>query len=394
MKLPRRILGLLTLIIVVSALGAGIYWRLKPAGEGDAPGGSGEEGTVPGLPASASEQFPTDVAQPVVGAEVVRDTLWITVSAVAQAAWVRGATIVSQVDGIVRALPVRENSSVAEGDLLLQVDTTEYALALARSQADLLDAQARHQEMTLFDDEITDPQVRETRARLTRARSGLTQAEVALRQAELNLARTTVRAPFRGRVADLKVVEGQRVSPGAELMTIVDLDPIKVEAQVLDPQLGFLSEGRRATVTFAAFPGETFQGRIASINPMVDPATRAARVTVLLANPQSRIKPGMYAQVSLEARFFPDRILVPRSAILEKDRRTMLFVYQDGRAQWRYVTTGLESDELVEIVPNEETSMVEPGEIVLVDNHFYIVHDAQVRLVDALPAGGQGGGEG
>jgi membrane fusion protein, multidrug efflux system len=391
MKLPRKVLGLLTLLIIVGVLGTGAYLRLTSGSDGS-DAADPVEGDSPGLPTSAAEQFPTDVAQPVVGAEVVRDTLWITVSADAQAAWLRGATLFSQVDGIVRSLPVRENRSVREGELLLQVDTTEYSLALARSRADLLDAQARHQEMTLFDDEITDPQVRESRARLTRARSGLTQAEVALRQAELNLERTSVRAPFPGRVADLKVVEGQRVSPGTELMTIVDLDPIKVEAQVLDPQVGYLTEGRRATATFAAFPGESFQGRIESINPLVDPG-RTSRVTVLLSNPQGRIKPGMYAKVSLEARFFPDRILVPRAAILEKDRRTMLFVYQDGRAYWRYVTTGLESDELVEIIPSEETSMVEPGEIVLVANHFYIQHDALVQLVDAVPPAERGGGQ-
>jgi hypothetical protein len=99
----------------------------------------------------------------------------------------------------------------------------------------------------------------------------------------------------------------------------------------------------------------------------------------------------MYARVSLEAQFFPDRILVPRSAILEKDRRDMLFVFEDGRAKWRYVTRGRESDLLVEIIPNEATSMVEPGEIVLVDNHFYIQHDAQVQLVEAIPGGSLGG---
>ncbi len=146
-----------------------------------------------------------------------------------------------------------------------------------------------------------------------------------------------------------------------------------------------------ADVTFAAFPGETFTGRVSTINPLVDPDIRTARVTLLLSNPRGRIKPGMYARVSLEAQYFPDRILVPRSAILEKDRRDMLFVFEDGRAKWRYVTRGLESDELVEIVQNDETSRVGPGEIVLVDNHFYISHDAQVQLVDAIPGGSLGG---
>jgi RND family efflux transporter MFP subunit len=292
---------------------------------------------------------------------------------------------------MVRFIPTHENQAVSGGTLLLQVDTTEYALALDRARADHLRSQAQYEEMIFSAGEITDPAVREERARLARARSGLAQAEVTLEEAELDFARTSVTAPFEGRIADLRVVEGQYVSPGTELLTVVDLNPIKVEVQVLEAELRFLSEGRRATVSFTAFPDETFSGRVATINPLVDPEDRAARVTVVLDNPDGRIKPGMYARVSLEAQYYPDRILVPRSAILEKDRRTMLFVYEDGRAKWRYVTTGLENDELVEIVPNDETEMVEPGEIVLVDNHYYITHDAPVQLVDAIPGGSLGG---
>ena len=389
MALSRQTLGFLTLIIVLGSLAAGVYWRLRPdpeEGEADA---SSQEGTV--LPESASQQFATDVPQPVVGAEVVRDTLWITVSAVGQAEAFRRTALQSRVDGIISAVPTQENRTVGAGDLLLQVDTTEYALALARARADHLSAQARYDEMTFFDEEITDSAVREERARLSRARSGLAQAEVTLEEASLNLQQTSVKAPFPGRVADIRVVEAQYVGPGTELMTIVELDPIKVEVQVLEANVGYLSEGRRADVTFAAFPGETFTGRVSTINPLVDPDFRTARVTLLLSNPRGRIKPGMYARVSLEAQYFPDRILVPRSAILEKDRRDMLFVFEDGRAKWRYVTRGLESDVLVEIVQNDETSMVEPGEVVLVDNHFYISHDAQVQLVDAIPGGSLGG---
>ena len=82
---------------------------------------------------------------------------------------------------------------------------------------------------------------------------------------------------------------------------MVDLDPIKVEVQVLEAELGFLAEGRRADVSFAAYPGERFAGRIETINPVVDPESRTGRVTVLLSNPDHRIKPGMYAEVSLDA---------------------------------------------------------------------------------------------
>ena len=102
----------------------------------------------------------------------------------------------------------------------------------------------------------------------------------------------------------------------------------------------------------------------------------------------------MYANVALEARKFPDRILVPRAAVLERDRRTMLFVFEGegnvGLAKWRYVTTGLSNDSLVEIVPNPQTEMVEPGERVLVDGHYTLIHDAHVRIVpNVREAGGR-----
>jgi HlyD family secretion protein len=392
MKLSKRILGILTLVIILSALTVGIYLRTRTGGESDSEAATAEAGdAMAALPASASQQFATDVPQPVEGAVVVRDTLWITVTADGQAESIRRTALMAQVSGVLRQVLVRENDAVDTGDLLLQIDTTEYSLALARARAGMVAAQASYQEMVLFDDQITDPQVREERDRLARARSGLTQAEVALREAEINLERTSVRAPFPGRVANLMVVEGEPITSGKELLSVVGLNPIKVEVQVLEREIRYLQEGRRATITFTAFPGETFSGRVSSINPVVNPEFRTGRVTILLDNRAGRVKPGMYARVSLEAEYFPNRILVPRSAILEKDRRTMLFVFEDGRAKWRYVTTGLYNDTQVEILENPDTEMVEPGEIVLVDNHFYIQHDAAVQLTNELPGAGNGG---
>lgn len=399
MDFSRRTLSLVTLALILGALAAGVLWRLDvfAGGEEDgAPDGEGA-GEVAGadLPEpTGSEQFSTSVPQPVAGAKVVRDTLWIRVTASGQAEAFRKATLQAQVEGVVTALPVRESQAVGGGGLLLQIDTTEFALQVAQARADLLVAQADYRQTTLFDDEIEDPEVRAERERIARSRTGLDQKEVAVRQAELKLARSSVRAPFGGRVADVEVVPGQFVTAGTELMTVVDLDPIKVEVQVLEAGLVFLSRGRRAEVAFAAYPGERFEGRIETINPLVDPESRTGRVTVLLANPDHRIKPGMYAEVSLDAEALPDRVLVPRQAILERGegrRRTMLFVYEEsgqgGLAKWRYVTTGRENEEFVEIVPGDE-GMVEPGETVLVDGHHYLAHDTPVRLVENVAAEG------
>ncbi|MCA9573100.1 MAG: efflux RND transporter periplasmic adaptor subunit, partial [Myxococcales bacterium] len=350
-----------------------------------------------GLPdVVGASQFSTDVPQPVEGVEAVRDTLWIRVRAAGQAEAFRRTTLTAQVAGPVRAVPVRENDRVALGGPLVQIDTTEFALRVAQARADLRAAESDYRQLVLFDDEIEDPSVREERQRFARSRSGLEQREVALRQAELELARSHVQAPFDGRVADLEVVEGQYVTAGSPLMTVVDLDPIKVEVQVLEAELGALTEGRRAEVTFAAYPGERFTGRIETINQVVDPESRTGRVTVLLPNADGRIKPGMYAEVALDAEALPDRVLVPRTAILERGegrRRTMLFVYEGsggtGLAKWRYVNVGRENDAYVELLrEGEETGFVEPGEIVLVEGHHYLAHDTPIRLVENVATEG------
>jgi RND family efflux transporter MFP subunit len=288
---------------------------------------------------------------------------------------------------------VHENQIVQAGAVLALIDSTEFQLSVASAAAQLAQADATYRELTLFDDEIEDPEVRADRDRVARARSGMDQSQVALEQAQLQLSRTKIRAPFGGRVASIEFVEGQEANVGDRLMTVIDLDPIKVEVQVLESEVGYLAPGRNATILFSAFQDETFVGTVETINPVVEQGTRTARVTVRVPNPNGRILPGMYARVSIEAREFPDRLMVPRAAILERDRRNMLFVFEPdsgavGLAKWRYVTTGLMNDSLVEIVDNPETDTVQPGEIVLTDGHYTLIHDARVQLVGNVRAAG------
>lgn len=392
MRLPRRLFagrralgGLALLLAAALAVVLFAARRAAPAADAAPPDAPALSGAAPSAGAFAS-----DVAIPVQGAAAVRDTLVIAVTAAGQAEAVRRVAVTALVGGRVAAVAARESQAVAPGQALVALDPVEHRLALQEAEAALRDAQARYRELTLLNEEIADTATRAERERVARARSGLEAAEVKLQRAQLELQRTRVTAPFAGRVANLKAVPGQWVRPGDELLTLVALDPIRVEVQVLEGEIGFLAPGARASVALAAFPGERFAGRIASLNPLVEGSTRTARVTLLVPNPRGRILPGMYARVALDARRFPDRVLVPRAAVLERDRRPMLFVVEDGRAKWRYVTPGLQNDSLVEIVPGTETDSVRAGELVLVDGHYTLVHDARVRLVeDVARAGGR-----
>lgn len=385
MALPGRVSSLVAAFVVVLLLGAGIYVRIQHTEDT----AEGDDGGDPPL-VSATEAFSTDVSIPVEGMAVIQDTLVLSVHAAGQAVASREAVIRSQVSARVDAVEVGESDAVGSGQLLALLDSTEFALGVARARAGVQTAQVNYREATLFDDRVEDPDIRAERDRVARAKSNLDQQEVVLREAELDLARTRVTAPFPGRVASLAVGPGQWVSPGDEMMTIVDLDPIKIEAQVLDGDVGFLEAGRRARVRFSAYPGEEFVGRVVTINPVIDPGTRTSKVTVQITNSDGRILPGMYARVSLEAQRFPDRIMVPREAILERDRRAMVFVHEDGRAKWRYVTTGLENETHIEIVAHPDTDEVLAGEHVLTAGHYTLYHDAPVQLVESVrDAGGR-----
>jgi membrane fusion protein (multidrug efflux system) len=381
----KRRLATATLALTVACVtGMAIYGRIQDASA--APGGEdAEKAARPLVQTSASGSFATDVAIPVQGREARRGELVMSVNAAGQAEAWQKTVLVAQVNGRIVGLPVREGDAVGGGQGVVALDGAEYQLAVEEAQAALRDAEGKFREATLFDDQITDADVRREREAASRTRSGMETAEVRLRRARLDLSRTRLASPFAGRIASLKVVPGQWVRQGDELMTIVDLDPIRVEVQVLESEIAHLTPGRTADVSFAAFPDERFTGRVQTINPIVESGTRTARVTVLVPNPGGRILPGMYARVSLEARRYADRVLVPRSAVLERDRRTMLFVYDpagsEGVAKWRYVTTGLQNDSLVEIVSEAvETDSVQPGETVLTEGHYTLIHDARVRL--------------
>ena len=364
-------------------LAAALWWRANANDAEAAETGAAE-------PAVSTGAAGSEVAIPVSGAEVVRGTLTLTVTAAAEAAAWREAVLPSHQSGQIAQLSVRENDVVRAGQEIAAIDPTEYQMALREAEAGLAQAQAQFRELTLFDDRITDASARAERERIARARSGLDAAEVRLQRAQLNLSRTVARAPFDGRVASIEAEPGEWVSAGDPIMRVVDIDPIRVEVQVLDSEVRWLRRGGGADVQFAALPGEVFAGQVASVNPVIDPELRTAKVTVVVPNPDGRVLPGMYARVRLEARQFEDRILVPRSAILERDRRPMLFVYEGdergGLAKWRYVTPGLGNDEVVELVDSADTETVAEGEVVLTDGHFSLIHDARVRLVDDLQA--------
>jgi HlyD family secretion protein len=226
-----------------------------------------------------------------------------------------------------------------------------------------------------------------SREEISSAHADLSSRTVTLEKAELDLRRTRVLAPFAGQVTGLDAasgpnvkswpVVGQQVGPGVNLMLLVDADPIKLRVEVIESEIGQVREGRRAEVRFPAFPDETFSGTIETISPVVDAERKTLSVSVALPNPRHRLKPGMSAQVVLDTEIYTDRLLVPAAAVIYRDDRPVVFVVRDGRAQWEYVTKGLENSEWIEILDG-----VSAGDVVITSGQFTMAHDTPVRFTE------------
>lgn len=381
-----------SLVPVAFLMIAASWWRLMADGQDDARrefarGGGDGQGSVAAA-ATVQGAGSSGLAIPVEVDSVRQGTLTLRVSATGQIEASKRSTMIALGAGRIAAVSVTEGDPVRRGQVVARTDAREHLLAVRQAEAERDEAEARYREMTLFDDRIGDPTVREDRARAARAKSGLGRIEIVLGRARLELARTTLTAPFAGRVANVLVSPGGYVAAGQELLTVVDVDPVLVEVQVVESELHWLREGGVAEIRLAAFPDTVFHGRIRTINPVVEPETRTARVTVVLANGDRRILPGMFARVSLETRSFENRIMVPEEAIVERDGRTLVFVFEpfaegppgEGLAKWVYVTTGLSNERDVELVDSEGTDPPAPGTPVVIDGNYTLIHDARVRI--------------
>jgi Cu(I)/Ag(I) efflux system membrane fusion protein len=184
----------------------------------------------------------------------------------------------------------------------------------------------------------------------------------------------TLRAPASGIVVEKNVVQGDRIMPGMTLYRIADLSRVWVEGDVFEKDLALVAEGQGAVVSFEAYAGETFRGRVTYIHPTVSVQARTARIRVELPNPSLALKPGMYAQIHLDIPQAEPTLVVPRSAVIATGERAIVFVRaEDGTLVPREVRMGRTSGRLQELL-----SGVMEGERVVSSAAFMI--DAESNL--------------
>jgi len=186
-------------------------------------------------------------------------------------------------------------------------------------------------------------------------------------------------APVTGVVMQKRVIEGQMAKAGEELYRIADLTSIWVIADIAEQDLDLVRVGAPATVSFRAYPGRTFEGRVTFVLHELDMSTRTAKVRIEVHNPEHIIKHEMYADVEISARTGEAaRLVVPASAVIDSGNRQVVIVAKgEGRFQPRAVKLGMRGGDHVEILEG-----VAEGEDVVTSANFLI--DAESNLKAAL----------
>ncbi len=331
----------------------------------------------------------TSIALPVVGDVVRRGDLVLTVRTTGRVRAERLVHLEAEAEGTVAAILVRPGDRVRRGQVLVEFDPRPFDIAVREAQGAYDDAQVRLMDVLIGDDPADASPVAVDRRRNARLRAGVAGAEARLERARLDSARATIRAPFGGTVDQMHVVVGQVLSPGDPITTVVDLGSLVVDAAVLEHDLPLIRRGATAVVSLAAVGGRSYPGTAVAVLPLVDTTTRAGRVLVRVRTADGMLRPGMYADVELEATRLPGRVLVPAAAVIERDGRPLVFRYHGGRAEWVYVMPGRTNGRETEILADSATgrTAVTAADTVLVEGHLTLTHDAPVRLLSRGKSG-------
>jgi membrane fusion protein, multidrug efflux system len=196
------------------------------------------------------------------------------------------------------------------------------------------------------------------------------------------LKHTRIFASFAGIVGGRQVSPGQVISKNTTITWVVDLDRLKAEFSVPERFLGHLRLGQKIEMAVAAFPADKFIGEVYFIAPQVDPSTRTALVRAYVANPDQKLKPGMFANLDLALRVKEDAVVIPEPALMPiGDRVTVLIVDKDQTAQLRPVKVGMRTAGMAEIL-----SGLNSGDLVIVEGTQKARPGGKVRLAPAEAA--------
>ncbi|HEX8072468.1 MAG TPA: efflux RND transporter periplasmic adaptor subunit [Pyrinomonadaceae bacterium] len=256
------------------------------------------------------------------------------------------------------------------------VETGDVALSVYdqyRTQRDTARAAANAARQQL---EAATNAARQNNQAILSAEAGVASARSQLAIAQKALGDTVVHAPYAGYVSNRPVAVGEYVTPASAIATVLRTNPLKLQLQVPEVSVPFITQGMGVSLTVEAYRDRKFAGRVTAVNPAIDPVSRAATIEAEVENSDNALRAGMFATARIVRQGGGHMVYVPRAAVLN-DQNTQsyrVFVIQNDAAKLRVVQIGDEEGDAVQII-----SGVNDGETVATSNLQQLFEGARVQ---------------
>ena len=297
----------------------------------------------------------------------------------------REVTLSAEVGGVVESYNTDIGDRVENRQTLVRIDQTDYRLALKEAEANLEVRQARLDAMEksfersknlLTRNVISQNAFEKSEADFKSSRASVAHGKVLVDIAKERLNKTRISAPFSGLIASRMVEKGQTVGVGQPVMTLIELDPVRVRVYLPERDYVHLDWEDPVSIIIEASPQSVLKGRIDRIGIKADERTNTFDIEILVENSNLFLKAGMTARVQLTTAVIHDAIMIPQSAVLyRKDRKEVFVVDPNQKAQVREIETGRSEGARIQILKG-----LIPGDRLVVTGGQYLKPGISIML--------------
>ncbi|WP_198174926.1 efflux RND transporter periplasmic adaptor subunit [Spirosoma arboris] len=278
-----------------------------------------------------------------------------------------------RISGTINQIDARNGEAIAAGQMLARLDDRDQQLALRIAQDQVAEVKVQLRALIAeYGGHETDTASLKPNARtFVLTKSGYYRAQTTLAAARQQLEYTVLRAPYAGLVANLSAKPYNFITSFEPFCTLLSQAGLLVEFSVLESELGGVQNGQSVRIIPFSLPNQSYIGIVSEINPYVN-GQGLVLVKAKINHPNDRLFEGMNARVFIERRL-AKQVIIPRSAVVERSGRKVVFTVEKGLAKWHYVTIAHENDTEVAIAAG-----LKSNEQVIVVGSLNLAHDSPV----------------
>lgn len=313
-------------------------------------------------------------AAPVVVSRIVRMDVPQPVKMVGTVFPHRESIVACEIEGLVEEFPVKRGDYVKKGQVLAKLRTTSLEIQLKGAKADEHLALIEYERAKeLYEGEAI------SHSELDEFETKLVAQEAVVEGIEDNIGKCTITAPFDGRITEEYTEIGQWLNQGDQVVSMIQLDYVKVRIPVPEKYIQNLKVGDDCRVSFAALGGLVRDGHIIHIVPQADDRSRTFPVYIKLNNKDEMIKSGMFAEATFEIGTLLSATMVLKDAVVRRGGRELIYLEVDGKVKEVYIQTGIAYKNLIQIMGD-----FEPGQDVVVRGNERLRNAQNVQITGRI----------